>query len=120
MRRFVSLLSAFVLAAAGLIGFSSPAQAVTCGYYSIQFFNYASDPEPMVCFGSSTPAQRCQAVVPDNRTSYIVERTGYRWHVYVTGNCTGIEGTIWPNSGGPMAGGWDNTIGSAIRTTLTT
>jgi hypothetical protein len=51
----------------------------------------------------------------NNRTSYIINNSGYHYTVYTDTYCrNGNPGPIYKNSRGPMLGGWNNSI-SCVR-----
>lgn len=56
-------------------------------------------------FGSSAAAT----------TSYITNRTGYRWYVYTSWSCLNWSATVYANTAGPMSGTWNNSIRSYKR-----
>lgn len=53
-------------------------------------------------------------------TSYITNRTGYRWIVSTSNDCSANRGIIYPNSEGPMAAPWNNNVRGMYRTSSTT
>lgn len=52
----------------------------------------------------------------DNRTSYIINNTGYRYEVFTDSYCRSeMSGVIYPHSKGSMNSTWDNDISCVTR-----
>lgn len=85
----------------------------------ICFYNSSTDSGPIQIYSGNVTRNTCLDV-PDNLTSWIKNNTGTRWRVFTDTNCTSEWAPVYPYTKGAMAGGWNNSIGSAVRTSQTT
>ncbi len=109
---------------AGLLVFATPAPAhaappaSACPTNTICLFNEATSTEPMYVWDPpDAPVNSCLPL-GSAATSYIRNRTNYRWIVSSSTDCALGRGTIYPHSEGGM-GSWSNQIRGRFRTSST-
>jgi hypothetical protein len=117
-KMFVGLMASLVILVGGL-SVASPAQAAP-GCPNTWFCMHdtsTSNPHVAIDVYDTVLNQCIGGISPI--TSYVTNRTNYRWIVSTSNDCSANRGVIYPNSEGAMGSTWNNKIRGIFRTSST-
>lgn len=120
MNRILHLLTVIMLVTtAGLAATSTPAHAAPGCPNTWMCLHDTSTSNPHVAIDVyDTVLNQCIGGISPI-TSYVTNRTNYRWIVSTSNDCAANRGAIYPNSAGAMGTPWNNNIRGMYRTSST-